>query len=239
MNKKIVITGASSDIGSAIAQRIVSPDDHVILQCNKNKSACEKLANGLKASCRIEQVDFSDNSKLEIFCNELKNTDILINAAAVTKTDLLPHLNDHAIDTMIQVNISAAIKTCRAVIPSMLPKRKGIIINISSVAAARGNRGQTVYGGTKGFIESFTRSLAAEFGPKGIRANCISPGPMEAGSLNELMAYGSDEVKKSVTVPRLGTPEDVAHMAAYLCRDEASFINGSILPVNGGFIRGV
>ena len=239
MGNKIVITGASSEIGCAITEKIAGPDDTVLLQCFKNKEKCSKLLNDKNINGTIAQVDFTNPGHISKFCDELAGTDILINSAAITKTDLLTSLTDEFISSMIAVNIEAMVKICRAVIPSMLPKRKGIIINISSIAASRTNRGQSVYGGTKGFVESFTRSLAIEFGPKGVRANCVAPGPIESGSLKALMAYGEKEVKESTVSPRLGTPEDVAGAVNFLCSDEAEYINGSTISVNGGFMRGI
>jgi 3-oxoacyl-[acyl-carrier protein] reductase len=148
-------------------------------------------------------------------------------------------LSDDDIAGMIAVNIQSLVSACRAVIPAMMVKRRGIIVNVSSIAAWRGNRGQTVYGGTKGFVESFTRSLAAEFGGRGIRANCVAPGAIDAGSLKELLSYAEDKVKNSTAVNRLGTPEDVAAAVAFLCGPEASFVNGACIHVDGGFLTGV
>jgi 3-oxoacyl-[acyl-carrier protein] reductase len=140
---------------------------------------------------------------------------------------------------MINVNIIALIKICKSVIPAMIVKRKGCIVNISSIAATRGNKGQTVYAGTKGFVESFTRSLTAEYGSRGIRVNCVAPGPIDAGSLKELLTYASEEVNKSVVSNRLGKPEDVASVVAFLCSEKANFINGKCIHVDGGFMKGV
>ena len=121
----------------------------------------------------------------------------------------------------------------------MIVKRKGCIINISSIAATRGNKGQTVYAGTKGFVESFTRSLTAEYGARGIRVNCVAPGPIDAGSLKELLSYASEDVNESIVSNRLGEPGDVASIVAFLCSEEADFINGQCLHIDGGFIRGI
>ena len=104
---------------------------------------------------------------------------------------------------------------------------------------SRGNRGQSVYAGTKGFIESFSRSLTSEVGTRGVRVNCIAPGPIDAGSLKSLMNYASDELKSSILSKRLGTPNDVASLVKYLCSDESEFMNGQVLHLDGGFLKGV
>lgn len=239
MHRKIAITGASSAIGLAICEKLLHCDDTAILQCCRHHERCLPVQEKMGSNCRIVQVDFTDPDDIESFCSALDEVDVLINAAAVTIADLLVNLADEHIEAMLRVNMHALIKICRAVLPSMVARRRGIIVNISSVAARRGNRGQTVYAGTKGFVESFTRSLAAEYGKRNIRANCVAPGPVKAGSLSELLGYAADEVKQSTITPRLGEPQDVAAVVAFLCSDEAAFINGACLPVDGGFCKGL
>lgn len=239
MGNRIIITGASSLIGQAIAKRVITKGDHAILQCFRNSSECSLFAKSTEYSCNIEIADFTKREDLDSFCRTLGDVDILINAAACTRTDLLPNLSHDDIDRMIDVNMRAVISICRTVLPAMMVKRRGIIVNISSVAAVRGNRGQSVYAGTKGFLESFARSLAAEYGSRGIRINSVAPGAIEAGSLKELLSYAEDTVKESTSANRLGTPEDVAAAVAFLCGPDSRFINGACIAVNGGFMRGI
>ena len=239
MNKTIAITGASSEIGRAIISRLDKTCDLFILQCNKNQSELEKSVREITTQSNIIKTDFLNEEGIREFCSNIVKIDVLINAAAVTKTDLLPMLPEEDINDMLRVNISATIKTCQTVIPYMISKRKGSIINFSSIAASRGNRGQTVYAGTKGFIESFSRSLASEVGSRGVRVNCIAPGPIEAGSLKSLMSYANDEIKNSILSKRLGTPADVASLVKFLCSDESEFINGQVIHIDGGFLKGV
>jgi 3-oxoacyl-[acyl-carrier protein] reductase len=239
MSRNIVITGASSAIGQAIARRLAAPGDRVVLQCHRHAEALNDLASWPPADYRVTSVDLSRRSELETFCTDLGETDLLVNGAAVTSTGLLPHLEHEAIDLMLEVNIRALVAICQAVVPGMLARRQGVIVNLSSVAAERGNRGQSVYAGTKGFVEAFTRSLAAEYGGRGIRCNAVAPGAIDAGSLKELLSYAGDEVKQSTAAGRLGTAEDVAAAVAYLCDRDGVFVNGHCLAVDGGFSRGV
>lgn len=239
MGNRIVITGASSLIGRAIAKRLAAKGDSVLLHCFRNRAACAPSEGSFAGACEIAVADFTRPEELDGFCSILGDVDILVNAAACTRTDLLPNLGHDDISRMIDVNIRALVAICRAVMPVMMVKRRGIIVNISSVAALRGNRGQSVYAGTKGFIESFTRSLAAEYGGRGIRVNSVAPGAIDAGSMKELLSYAEDAVKKSTSAGRLGTPEDVAAAVAFLCGPDAAFINGACIPVNGGFMTGV
>lgn len=237
MKRKIVITGASSEIGLAIAKKIASPGDELLLQYCRRGGGCEELAKALGG--RAVKADFSSPAELASFCELLDDTDILVNAAAVTRTGLLPDMTPEDISAMVSVNIQALTQTCAAVLPAMCVKRAGVIVNISSVSAGRANRGQSVYSGTKGYLESFTRALAAEYSPRGVRANCVAPGAIEAGSLKELLASAGKEVKEAVALGRLGTPEDVAQAVAFLCGPGGSFITGQVLRVDGGFRQGV
>ncbi len=237
--RKFLITGASSQIGTAIAEKVVGEGDHVILQYFRNLPACLPVKERIGERCTLVSVDFADRAALEEFCTRLGEVDTVIHAAAVTVTGLLPALADKDLQRMCDVNILATILICRAVVPAMVHRRAGCIVNVSSVAATRGNRGQSVYAGTKGFIESFTRAMAAEYGSRGIRINCVAPGPIEAGSLRELLSLAPEEVKQSVAGNRLGTPGDVASAVAFLCDPAAGFINGQTLHVDGGFMRGV
>lgn len=239
MGNRIVITGASSLIGQAIAARLIAKGDDALLHCFRNGEACGRFVEARDSTCTIAKADFAKPGDLEAFCKSIRETDILVNAAASTRTDLLPNLADDAIESMIAVNIRALVAICRAVLPGMTARRRGIIVNISSVAALRGNRGQSVYAGTKGFIESFTRSLAAEYGGRGIRVNSVAPGAIDCGSLKELLAYAGDAVVKSTAAGRLGSPEDVAAAVAFLCGPDATFVNGACINVSGGFMTGI
>jgi len=238
MSRNIAITGASSEIGLAICERLIGAADRAVLQCHYHP---ERLASLAEKNKNIEMIaaDFTQAEELERFCRMIKETDLLINAAAVVKTDLLVQAAAKDIADMLTVNIQAVIQTCSAVIPAMVGRRTGCIVNLSSVAAQRGNRGQAVYAGSKGFVEAFTRSLAAEYGGKGVRVNAVAPGPIESGSLKGLLSYASNQVRDSIVSNRLGTPQDVAALVAFLCSDEAAFINGKIYAIDGGFCRGV
>ena len=237
MKRKIVITGASSEIGLAIAKKLAGPGDELLLQYCRKAEGCTELLRG-RAGAAVK-ADFTSPEELAAFCALLDGTDVLVNAAGLTKTGLLPDLPPADIAAMISVNIRALAEICAAAIPAMCVKRAGIIVNISSVTAARASRGQSVYAGTKGFVESFTRALAAEYSSRGIRANCVAPGAVEAGSLRELLAYGEKEVKAATAMGRLGTPADVAEAVSFLCGPGAGFITGQVLRVDGGFRQGL
>lgn len=232
---KIVISGASSEIGLAISRRLAALGKPMLLQYCSHPEVLEGIeAEKIKA-------DFSVESELQAFIGGLSDTDILVNAAAATYASLLPQLSEEEILKMLQVNAYATTLLCRAVIPPMCLRRKGIIVNISSVTASKAYRGQGVYGGTKAYIETLTRSLAAEYAKKGLRFNCVAPGSIDSGHLHRLVeaSAGRDDVLKANSSGRLGTPEDVAAAVAWLCSDEARFVNGSVLRVDGGHWLGI
>ncbi len=239
MTRNIVVTGASSAIGEAICRKVARRGDRVLLHCFRNEEACRRLAGSLGAECAVVSADLGDPPALASFCGLLGDAEILVHCAAVTRTGLLAQLEDDDLRAMIAVNIEALVRICRAAIPGMVARRRGCVVNVSSVTAARGTPGQAVYAGTKGFMESFTRSLAAEYGARGIRANCVAPGAIDAGSLKGLLASAPEEVRGSIALKKLGTPGDVAAAVAFLCGEEAAFISGRTLAVDGGFARGV
>lgn len=219
--------------------KIAKQGDKFILQYRNNLPNISVSELPEDVSVELVQADFNDSNSLSEFLKTLQKVDILINNAAEVVTDLLPLLDETNIDKMINTNIVAFVKICKAVIPYMSSKRKGNIINISSIAAFKGNRGQSVYAGTKGFMESFSRSLAAEYGARGVRVNCIAPGPIESGSLKDILNYAPEEIKSSILSKRLGKASDVAALAAFLASDESEFINGESVKIDGGFIRGL
>ena len=231
---KIVITGASSDIGLAIVRRLAALGRPLLLQC---RSHADRLA-GLDAE--VVRADFADREDLGRFIATLKDVEILVNAAADTQTGLLPQMEEADIDRMLAVNVTATTLLCRAVIPQMCVRRSGVIVNLSSVTASRVYRGQSVYGGTKAYIETLSRGIAAEYAKKGIRSNCVAPGSIDSGSLQKLIiTTGSDVLRDVNASAKFGTPEDVAAAVAFLCSEDSRYINGAVLHVDGGFWLGL
>lgn len=233
---KIVITGASSGIGLAIAKRLASLGKPMVLQYRKN---VEQLSDAVPDATLVK-VDFSDLKAVEDFAASLDDVEILVNAAAVTETGLLPTLETESIEKMISVNILATTLLCRAVLPQMCLKRKGVIVNISSVTAQKVYRGQSVYGGTKAYIETLSKGIAAECSKKGVRCNCVAPGSILSGTMEKLVISTAGTDLKGVNASdRFGTPDDVAAAVEFLCSDNSNYINGAVLAVNGGFWLGI
>ncbi|MDH4262502.1 MAG: SDR family oxidoreductase [Spirochaetia bacterium] len=239
MGNKVIITGASSEIGLAIAKKFLTRDYDVILHGNRNIINCESLMDELNIKCKIIRADFSIESEIDKFVKEMENVDILINGASLNTHGLLSNYPDENIDLMLMINIKSLVKITRTAINQMLLKRKGVIINISSVMAQRGLRGASIYAGTKGFMESMSRVLTAEYGKKGIRINNVAPGPIDSGELKKTREYAEEEVNRLSISKRLGIPEDVANLVYFLSTDEAEFINGKTYAIDGGFNTGI
>lgn len=229
---KIVITGASSEIGLAIARRLSSLGKPMLLQFNSHAPAFE--------GAELVQADFARREDMKRFMSALDDVEILVNAAALTLTDLLPQMEDEEIERMLQVNVLAATLLCKAVIPRMCLKRKGIIVNLSSVTANKVYRGQSVYGGSKAYLEAFTKGLAAEYAKKGLRCNCVAPGSINSGSMQKLIIQtGRNDLQEVNASHTFGTPEDVAAAVAFLCSEDSRYINGTVLHVDGGYWLGL
>lgn len=227
---KIVITGASSKIGLAIARRLSALGKPMLLQYRSRPEALEGM------DAETVRVDFSVEPELRTFADSLGEVDILVNAAALTYASLLPQLSEDEILKMLHVNAYATTLLCRAVIPSMCLRRQGVIVNISSITAGKVYRGQSVYGGTKAYIETFTKGLAAEYAKKGLRFNCVAPGAISSGGVVRL---NQEDVMKVNASGSVGESDDVAAAVAWLCSNEARFVNGAVLKVDGGYWIGL
>lgn len=232
---KVVITGASSEIGKAIVERLSLLRKPMLLHCNKNSEPLQRWSH----AAEVVVADFSDESAVDRFLSRLDDVEILVNAAACTITELIPQLSLESIHRMVEVNIVAFTRICQAVIPAMCINRQGILVHVSSATASKVFRGQSVYAGTKAYIEAFSKGIVAEYGRKGVRSNCVSPGSIDAGSLSMLRNVAEDQVKSVNAMNALGTPKNVADAVAFLCSPEAAFINGAVLRVDGGHWSGI
>jgi 3-oxoacyl-[acyl-carrier protein] reductase len=230
--KNALVTGASRGIGRAIATELAQAGASVVVGYNAGREEAEELAAELGG--RAVQADVSSAEEAKRLVDEAGDVDVLVNNAGVTRDGLLARMPDDDWRAVLETNLSSIFYTCRAVCRPMMKRRGGAIVNISSIVGVHGNPGQTNYGAAKAGIIGFTKSLARELGSRGVRANVIAPGYIDTRLTQELPDELKQAMLQSTPLGRFGDPQDVAGAVRFLCSDEASFITGEVLLVDGG-----
>ena len=236
-NKVVLITGATGGIGGEIARQMKNAGATVVVSGRNS----EKLKKDFNDDFIKIVADLSADGACEKLVNDtIEQTghiDVLINNAGITKDTLMMRMSDEQFDDVINTNLRATFKMCRAAIMPMMKQKYGRIINMASIVGVVGGIGQTNYAASKGGIIALTKSIAAEVASRGITANCIAPGFIKTPMTDVL----SDELKKTylsqIPAGRFGEPKDVANACVFLASDEASYINGQTIHVNGGMGR--
>ena len=236
-NKKALVTGASGGIGGAIS-RVLHAQGVEVALAGRNRQALERLKSELGNNSEVIVGDFSQADTVESMlekANEfLGGIDILINNAGLTRDNLALRIKDEDWKAVIDINLTTAFRLSRSALRSMMKSRWGRIINITSIVGATGNAGQANYAASKAGIVGMSKAIAAEVAGRGITVNCIAPGFIDTAMTQSL---NDDQIKKmldSIPIGRLGRPEDVAACAAFLASEEAAYITGQTLHVNGG-----
>ncbi|OGQ90548.1 MAG: hypothetical protein A2253_02315 [Deltaproteobacteria bacterium RIFOXYA2_FULL_55_11] len=171
---------------------------------------------------------------MEEISSRFDHLDVLVNNAGVIRDFLLLEMEERDWNQVLQTNLFGVYHCSKAVLKSMVMRRWGRIINISSISAVKGGRGQSNYAASKGAVNAFTRSLAAEVGPKGITVNAVAPGLIVTDMSQGVLAYSDSMVRERLALRRLGKPADVAPMVVFLASEEASYITGQVIKVDGG-----
>ncbi|MDR0967323.1 MAG: 3-oxoacyl-[acyl-carrier-protein] reductase [Rickettsiales bacterium] len=238
--KIVLITGATGGIGAAIARRFADAGAAVVLT-GRDEKKLAKMCDGLGECSAMIPADLSDsaaaNKLVADVLEKYGRIDILVNNAGITRDTLMMRMTDDQFDEVLRVNLRSTFLLTRAVLIPMMKNRFGRIINMASVVAFIGNAGQANYAASKGAIVAMTKSIAAEVASRDITANCIAPGFIETPMTDGL----SDDVKtlyqKQIPMGRFGSPDDVAGAALFLASDDASYITGQTIHVNGGMAR--
>lgn len=243
--KIAVVTGGSRGIGRAIVEGLADQGAKVVAVYRGSKEAAEELENAVIARggfLKIMQADVSDEEQVKaLFAHveaDLGPVDILVNNAGVIHDDLFVRMESKDWNKVIQTNLNGTLNCCHAVAFSMMRKRSGRIINISSVAADFVNVGQTNYAASKGAINAFTRALAMELAPRGVTVNAIAPGFIETDMSAAVRNRAGDKLKDFIPMRRLGQPSDIAKMALFLAGDGGSYVTGQVITVDGGLSLG-
>jgi 3-oxoacyl-[acyl-carrier protein] reductase len=180
------------------------------------------------------QADVSDPEQAQRLVEEAGDLDILVNNAGLTRDGLLARMPDADWRDVIETNLSSVFYTCRAAVRGMMKRKAGSIVNVSSIVGVHGNPGQTNYGASKAGIIGFTKSLARELGSRNVRANVVAPGYVNTRLTTVLPEEAQQAMLANTPLGRLGEPEDIAGAVRFLCSDEAAFITGEVLLVDGG-----
>jgi len=237
-----MVTGASRGIGRAIAKRLASDGHHVVLVA-RDQSRLDAVRSEIEADGGVGEsrtCDLGDPASLEAMMESVLSDrgrlDVLVNNAGINRDGLILRMSDEDFDEVLAVNLRATFITCRAVARSMMRGRWGRIINISSVTGLVGNPGQANYAAAKAGMVGLTKTLAKELGSKGITANVVAPGFIETDMTEAMSSEILAEAAKRLPLRRLGRPEEIAHAVAYLASEDAGYVTGQVLTVDGGMV---
>jgi 3-oxoacyl-[acyl-carrier protein] reductase len=235
-----IVTGGSGGIGRAIVQTLAAAGMDVVFTYRGNAKAAEELVAASPAGkVTGEVVDIRDSAACAALAEKIfdrfEHIDLLVNNAGVIRDNPLTALQDDDVKTVMDTNVIGTFNMSRAVAPFMVSKRRGRIVNISSVAGEKGGRGQTNYAASKGAINAFTRSLAVELAPRNITVNAVAPGVIETEMSRTVRELAGDAVTSRILLKRIGQPEEIAHAVWFLASRYASYITGQVLHVDGGF----
>jgi len=234
----VLVSGASRGIGKAVAKRFAKEGHFVIGTATTEKGAA-LIDDYLHDSGGIGRVlDVRDGAQIDKLFEEIESVygavQVLVNNAGITQDGLLMRMKDEDWDSVVDTNLTSVYRMSKRAVRGMMKARRGRIINISSVVAKMGNAGQSNYAATKAGVEGFSRTLAREIGSRQVTINCVAPGLIETDMTDELDERLLNSMLDAVPIGRLGQPEDIAAAVLFLAGDEASYITGAVIPVNGG-----
>lgn len=244
MNRKnVLITGAAKGIGKAAARLFASHGYNVIINYYHSEQEAFQLAAELSAlgsKAVAFKANVADKQQVQAMVNEAFQAfgpiDILVNNAGIAKTSLFGDISEAEWDEILAVNLKGVFHCCQAVLPSMINRKQGRIINVSSIWGLVGGACEVHYSAAKAGVIGFTKALAKEVGPSNIQVNCIAPGVINTDMNSNLDSEEMHVLIENTPLMKIGTPEDVAHSIFFLASDKASFYTGQVFSPNGGFV---
>ena len=241
--KTAIITGASQGIGSEIAKTLAKNNYYVVINYNNSEKEALELKNQLNEqslACDIFKANIAIPGDVKALIDfayaKYRRIDLLVNNAGISKPNMLIDSSYEDINNLVSTNLLGCIYCTKEVSNIMLSQKSGNIINIASIWGEHGGSCESVYSATKGGIISFTKALAKELGYNGIRVNCISPGFIDTKMNKNLSKEDVDDIISDIPLNRLGNVQDIANAVLWLSSDQASYVNGQILSINGGWL---
>lgn len=242
IRRTALVTGASGYLGQAIVAALAEPGTHIVCHYNSDRAGAEKavaLAQEHGATASAVQADLRDKgAAIELIKACPTGPDVVVANAGITRDGISLMMSDEAFEDVIDANLSAAFRTARAALRVMLRRKSGRVILIGSVSGLLGAAGQANYSAAKAGLGGLARALAREVASRGITVNVVAPGILEGGLAGEDAAEGVKEIEKSIPARRRGRAAEVAAAVAFLASDEAAYITGSTLAVDGGLAMG-
>ena len=236
--KIALVTGSTRGIGKAIAIALENAGAHVVCISRTAKdvqAVADSLSNASSAACDVSSSE-SFTELVKSIVEDKGRMDILVNNAGITRDSLILRMKEDDWDLVMDINLKGAFNGIKAVMRSMMKQKSGRIINISSVVGLTGNAGQANYAASKAGLIGLTKSTAKELSSRGITVNCIAPGYIATDMTDELSDAVKENLNKQIPLGRIGSPDDIAHMALYLASDEAGYITGQTIAVDGGIV---
>ena len=237
-----IVTGGAQGIGRSIAKLLAQHGARLVIS-DMNLEQAEKTASELSSpnqKCLAVQANVVDGHQVSEMVDrvikEFGRIDILVNNAGITRDGLLLRMKEEDWDTVLDVNLKGAFHCIKAVLPAMIKRRRGRVVSIASVVGVMGNAGQSNYAASKAALIGLTKSVAREYAGRGVTANAVAPGFIETAMTHKLSAEIKEGMMKQIPLARFGTSEDVAHAVHFLASEEAGYITGQVIHVNGGML---
>ena len=243
MNKVIIVTGGSRGIGASTVKLLAKDDNKIILNYNKSEEAAKRIQKELEnENIKIDIIKADVSKKADVLAmisyviEKYHRIDVLINNAGISQERLFTDINDEEWNEIIDVNLNSVYYCTKAVIPYMIQRKSGCIINISSIWGMVGGSYEVHYSTSKAAIIGMTKALAKELVPSNIQVNCIAPGVIQTDMLNDIDEEIIEGLREETPLMRLGTVDDIANCALFLASDKSDFITGQVISSNGGFV---